>query len=83
MKLMIAIPVYSREKYLETTAKSLYEYSNIDKSLIRVFNDCSTEFDDNYLKQLFNKFNARIINREKNLKADGNAYQITLVYLRF
>ncbi|MDR0819995.1 MAG: glycosyltransferase [Endomicrobium sp.] len=81
MKLMIAIPVYNRKKYLEITAKSLYECSNIDKSVIRVFNDCSTEFDDNYLKQLFNKSNAHIISREKNLKADGNAYQIMLDFL--
>lgn len=51
MKLMITMPVYNIKKYLEITVKSLYKCSNIDKSVIRVFNDCSTEFNGNCLKQ--------------------------------
>jgi hypothetical protein len=81
MKIMVSIPVYNRKKYLEITAKSLYECSNIDKVAINIFNDCSDEFDNNYLKQLFNKPNAEIINRQKHLKADGNTYQIMLDFL--
>ncbi|MCA6071694.1 MAG: glycosyltransferase [Endomicrobium sp.] len=81
MKLMIAIPVYNRREYLEITAKSLYECSNINKAAVKVFNDCSSEFDNNYLEKLFNKPNAEIINREKNLRADRNTYQIMLDFL--
>jgi glycosyltransferase involved in cell wall biosynthesis len=81
MKLMIAIPVYNRREYLEITEKSLYECSNINKAAVKVFNDCSSEFDNNYLKKLFNKPNAEIINREKNLRADRNTYQIMLDFL--
>jgi glycosyltransferase involved in cell wall biosynthesis len=78
---MVSIPVYNRKKYLEITAKSLYECSNIDKVTISISNDCSDEFDDNYLKQLFNKPNTKITSRQKRLKADGNTYQIMLDFL--
>ena len=81
MKLMIAIPVYNRKQYLEITAKSLYECSNVNKSIIKVFNDCSTEFDSDYLRQLFNKFNAWIVDGENNLKADRHTYRIILDFL--
>jgi hypothetical protein len=78
---MVSIPVYNRKKYLEIVAKSLYACSNIDKVTINIFNDCSDEFDDNYLKRLFNKPNTKIINRQKRLKADGNTYQTMLDFL--
>ncbi|GHT34492.1 hypothetical protein AGMMS49592_4360 [Endomicrobiia bacterium] len=81
MKVMVSVPVYNRKEYLEITARSLYECSNIDKVIIKVFNDCSSEFNDNYLRQLFNKPNTEIINRVKNLKADRNAYQMMLDFL--
>jgi hypothetical protein len=67
---------------LEITAKSLYECSNIDKADITVFNDCSTEFDGKYLEKLFNSPNAKVVNREKNLKsADLHVYRIMLDFL--
>ncbi|GHT50247.1 hypothetical protein AGMMS49990_02330 [Endomicrobiia bacterium] len=81
MRVMVSVPVYNRKEYLEITARSLYECSNIDKVIIKVFNDCSSEFNDNYLRQLFNKPNTEIINRVKNLKADRNAYQMMLDFL--
>ncbi|GHT47403.1 hypothetical protein AGMMS49936_08040 [Endomicrobiia bacterium] len=81
MKVMVSVTVYNRKEYLEITARSLYECSNIDKVIIKVFNDCSSEFNDNYLRQLFNKPNTEIISRVKNLKADRNAYQMMLDFL--
>ncbi|MDR3256228.1 MAG: glycosyltransferase family 2 protein [Endomicrobium sp.] len=82
MKLMIAIPVYNRKKYLEITAKALYECSNINKTAIKIFNDYSTEFDNNYLEHLFNKYNTEVINREKNFRADRHTYRIMLDFLK-
>jgi len=76
MKLMIAVPVYNRKKYVEITARSLYECSNIDKTDIRVFNDQSTEFDEDFLRQLFNSKNSKVISREQKYKADSHAYKI-------
>lgn len=82
MKIMISVPVYNRRKYVEITARSLYECANIDKVSIKVFNDCSTEFDENYLKTLFNKPNTEIINRkEKHEHASAHQYHIIQDFL--
>ncbi|MDR1418015.1 MAG: glycosyltransferase [Endomicrobium sp.] len=81
MKLMIAIPVYNRKKYLEIMLKSLKECDDLDKTFIRVFNDSSTEFDEIYLRQAFAGLNADIVTRPKNLRADRNNYQIMLDFL--
>ncbi|GHT41617.1 hypothetical protein AGMMS49921_05080 [Endomicrobiia bacterium] len=36
MKVMVSFPVYNRKEYLEITARSLYECSNIDKVIIKI-----------------------------------------------
>ncbi|MDR3195448.1 MAG: glycosyltransferase family 2 protein [Endomicrobium sp.] len=81
MKLMIAIPVYNRKQFLEITARSLYECSNVEKTDIKIFNDCSIEFDSTYLRQLFNTRNAEVVDRKENLKSNRNTYQIILDFL--
>jgi glycosyltransferase involved in cell wall biosynthesis len=81
MKLMVAIPVYNREQFLEITARSLYECSSVEKTDIKVFNDCSTDFDTTYLKQLFNTPNAEVVDRKENLKSNRNTYQIMFDFL--
>jgi hypothetical protein len=81
MKLMIAVPVYNRQEYLEIMARSLYECSNIDKAVIKVFNDCSNEFGIDYLKQLFNSSNTEIINRDTHFKADRHNFKIMSDFL--
>ena len=43
MKLMIAIPVYNRAKYVDIVAKSLSECKLIEQADVRVYDDC-TEF---------------------------------------
>jgi glycosyltransferase involved in cell wall biosynthesis len=79
---MIAIPVYNRKKYLEIMLKSLKECDCLDKTSIKVFNDCSTEFDEFYLKKAFKDLNAYIVTRSKNLRADRNNYQVILDFLK-
>ncbi|MDR2426243.1 MAG: glycosyltransferase family 2 protein [Endomicrobium sp.] len=82
MKLMISVPIFNRKKYLEITAKSLYECLNIDKTSIKVFDDQSTEFDINYLKTLFNKKNTEVIERDnKHEHADAHQYHIIQDFL--
>ncbi|MDR2067131.1 MAG: glycosyltransferase family 2 protein [Endomicrobium sp.] len=81
MKLMIAIPVYNRKKYLNIMLKSLKECDHINKTFVKVFNDCSTEFDEAYLRQIFKGLNINIITRSENLRADRNNYQIMLDFL--
>ena len=82
MKLMISVPVFNRKKYVEITARALYECDNISKTSIKVFNDCSTEFDESYLKQLFNKENTEIITRkEKHEHASAHQFHIIQDFL--
>ncbi|MDR2395710.1 MAG: glycosyltransferase family 2 protein [Endomicrobium sp.] len=81
MKLMIAVPVYNRKKYLNTIVKSLKECDCINEASIIVFNDCSTEFDETYLKQIFKELNANVVTRLRNLRADRNNYKIMLDFL--
>ncbi|MDR3285620.1 MAG: glycosyltransferase family 2 protein [Holosporales bacterium] len=78
---MVAIPVYNRKQFLEITARSLYECSNVEKTDIKIFNDCSTDFDTTYLKQVFNTPNAEVVDRKENLKSNRNTYQIMLDFL--
>jgi glycosyltransferase involved in cell wall biosynthesis len=81
MKLMIVIPVYNRKKYLNIMLKSLKECDHIDKTFVKVFNDCSTEFDEAYLSHIFKGLDVNIITRCENLRADRNNYQIMLDFL--
>lgn len=81
MKLMTAIPVYNRKKYLEIMLESLKQCCDIEKTSVCVFNDCSTEFDESYLNQAFLELNAPIVTRSKNLRADKNNHQIMLDFL--
>jgi hypothetical protein len=79
---MISVPVFNRKKYLEITAKSLYECSNIDKAAIKVFDDKSTEFDINYLKSVFNGKNTEVIARDiKHEHASAHQYHIIQDFL--
>ena len=82
MKLMISVPVFNRKKYLEITARSLFECSGVNKVDIKIFNDCSTEFGIDYLKILFNKPNAEIIDRKSKMEhASAHQYRIILDFL--
>jgi glycosyltransferase involved in cell wall biosynthesis len=81
MKLFIAVPVYNRKEYLEITARSLYECKNIDKANVVVFNDCSDEFDEDYLSALFNRANTKIINAKENIDIDIHYYNIMQNFL--
>jgi hypothetical protein len=81
MKLFVAIPIYNRKEYLEITVRSLFECSNIDKAQVFAFNDFSDEFDENYLKTLFNFPNAQVINRPQKIDIDIHYLRIMLDFL--
>lgn len=76
--LTIGIAVYNRKSLLEAMAKSL-KMSDLSafETHIRLYDDCSTEFDEKYLKKLF-PFAATIRRNETNLKADLNTYNMYL-----
>lgn len=63
--------VYNRREVLEACIRSLKEVECLDKFEIVIYDDCSTEFDESYLKKLI-PFATRIHRNEQNLKADRN-----------
>jgi hypothetical protein len=69
----IAIPTYNRYDLLKIMSASLYSSDLPVPYNIRVYDDCSTEYDLDELKQLFP--NAASVNRNNvNLKADLNMF---------
>lgn len=78
----IGITTYNRKDILEKMAKSFYE-SDLAKAQIniRIYDDNSTEFDENYLKSLFPNLKTLIRNKT-NLKADLNIYSMYCDFLK-
>ena len=79
MKITIGITSYNRANYLEKCAKSLVVIDNLNNCNVRIYDDCSTEYDTAFLKKLF-PYAKEIIRREKNMKSDKN---IALMYENF
>lgn len=74
MKIMVAIPIYNRMKYVEILIRSLSECRFIDKADIRVYDDCSTDFGIDYLNEKFLPLNAKIKRRAKRSACTANNY---------
>lgn len=80
MKIFIGIPVYNRKDRLELLSRSLRDVSNIRKHTLCIYDDCSSEFDKQYLEDLFP--NAEIYKNETNMGADLNSYKICQEFLK-
>lgn len=77
MKLMIAVPVYNRAEYVDIVAKSLSECKLIEQADVRVYDDCSCDFDINYLEEKFKPVNAKIKRRSKRSPCtENNAFEM-------
>lgn len=74
-KLMIGICTYNRKKIIEYTSRSLKEIEGIQNACVRIFDDCSTEYDEQYLKEKYPMADKITIN-EKNLGADYNTQKM-------
>lgn len=70
MKLMIGITTYNRVDVIKQMASSLYSIEGIEDCNVRVYDDCSDEYDVSYLESIFPT--ATIVRQEKNLKSHGN-----------
>lgn len=71
IKLTVGICTYNRKYIIENTSKSLNEINNIDKINMKVYDDCSDEYDIEYLKKLYPTA-IKIDGSNKNLGADYN-----------
>lgn len=74
-KLMIGICTYNRKKLIEYTSRSLGEIEGIQNTCVRIFDDCSTEYDKQYLKEKYPMVDKITINKE-NLGADYNTQKM-------
>lgn len=75
MKLLIGICTYNRKQIIEYTAKSLSEVKGIEKAKIIIYDDCSDEYDIEFLKKIY-PMASKIVRNEKRLGADYNTEQM-------
>ena len=75
MTVTIGIPTYNRTNILEIMSRSLYKSDLTVSHNIRIYDDCSTEYDKYFLEKLFPTAKS-IKTNLYNLKADKNMYQM-------
>lgn len=80
--IVIGIPTYNRLDVLKRMASSFYA-SDLSKyqAEIFVFDDCSNEFGESELREIFPTAK-KIIRHEKNLRADGNMFFMYKYFLQ-
>jgi glycosyltransferase involved in cell wall biosynthesis len=71
----IGIPTYNRLRILKIMSESLYASDINSSHNIKVYDDCSDEYDLNTLRQIFPTA-VSIIRNTDNIKADKNIYQM-------
>ncbi len=69
--LMVGICTYNRKDILEYASRSFRDIDGIEEVNVKIYDDCSTEFDKNYLKQKYPMASEIIVN-EKNVGANFN-----------
>lgn len=79
LKITFGICTYNRKKIVENSAASLKNIIGIGDVNILICDDCSTEYDEVFLKSIFPD-NARIIKQNVNTGADKNT---SLMYEEF
>jgi glycosyltransferase involved in cell wall biosynthesis len=80
LNVTVAITTFNRLDYLEKMRASLYETKGLRNANIRVYDDCSTEYDERHLVSLFP--DARTILRaRRNRGCDENLRQAMLDFL--
>ncbi|WP_299399508.1 glycosyltransferase [uncultured Gelidibacter sp.] len=81
MRVTIGIPTFNREDLLKIMAKSLYNSDLSAETSIRVYDDCSTEYDKEYLNSIFPTAASINVN-SNNLRADKNMYFMYADFLK-
>ena len=80
MKITIGITVYNRLNYIRKMCLSLKNSVDLEKCSIRIYDDCSAEFDAEILKKEF-PFITEYKRRENNLGSDNNMRQMYFDFL--
>ena len=80
MKICVGITTYNRLEYVKECARSLSRCHEIDTCSVRIYDDCSTEYELATLQQLF-PTSTSITRGSTNVGADCNAHQMFLDFL--
>jgi len=81
MKITFAIATYNRVDILKDFQLSLSLVNDLDKCNVRIYDDCSTEFNEVFLRKLF-PYAAEIKVRKKNVGASMNVFLIFKDFLK-
>lgn len=79
-KVMFGVCTFNRKQILEYSAYSLGQIENIELVDVRIFDDCSTEFELDFLRKLY-PFATSIYGSEKNMGADHNSLRMLQNFL--
>lgn len=69
--LIIGVCTYNRKNIIKYSSRSLSEIEGIEKVCVKIYDDCSTEYDEKYLKEIYPMASEININK-KNIGADYN-----------
>lgn len=81
MKICIGITSYNRIGILKKMKNSLCASEGLEYCNIRIYDDCSNEYDSKYLKKIFPNV-TEIIRRKRNIGACRNMRQMYVDFLK-
>jgi glycosyltransferase involved in cell wall biosynthesis len=70
----VAITTFNRAQYIVKMKKSLQETVDLETAHVRVYDDCSSDFDETYLHTMFPDAET-ILRSKRNLGCDENLFQ--------
>ena len=79
MKIFIGITTFNRKHKVDNLSASLGMVDGLEKSIVAIIDDASTEYDETYLKKKFPY--AKIYRNERNLGADKNTFQLNRKFI--
>lgn len=80
-RLMVGICTYNRKNIINYTSRSLKEVENIEKTDVRIYDDCSEEYDVDFLKQVYSMA-TKVSRNEKNTGADYNTRSMIMDFAK-
>lgn len=80
-KLMVGICTYNRKDILEYASRSFSNIDEIENVDVRIYDDCSTEYDEVYLRQKYPMASEIVVN-EKNVGANFNTRKLLTDFVK-
>lgn len=81
MNIAIGITSFNRKEYLQAMVDSLRRSRGIERCAIRVYDDCSSDYDKETLRELIPEA-TEIVRRDTNMGSDRNIRQMYIDFLK-